>query len=144
MTRKLRVFAKTFRTFAQLRFAYIVNLRTLIIIKDCANCRLCCIFYLNSNEITENIGFDWLNWSFVPSYGLLSTRKFLATESIQNLACSFQRIDNIKRSNSFTLCMFGISHSITNDVLQKNTKNTASFFGLVQDLGSKKPKTPFW
>ena len=123
-------------------------------------------FYLNSNEITENIGFikrgasSW--WS--PSlYRLMRNSDemttgnkhstlidwifhlchriwiFLATESIKNFSSSFQSIDNIQSSNSFALCMLGIGNSITNYIFEKNTKNTTSFFQMVQDLNSSSP-----
>ena len=125
-------------------------------------------FYLNSNEITENIGFvKWdasSRWSFGPNSAcgsiesptILTTHPilidwifhlchriwiFLATESIKNFSSSFQSIDNIQSSNSFALCMLGIGNSITNYIFEKNTKNTTSFFQMVQfqDLNSSSP-----
>ena len=94
-------------------------------------------FYLNSNEITENIGFI-IDWIF---HLCLVVWICLATESIKNFACSFESIDNVQSSDSFAFCMFGVGDSITNDIFEEYTKNTASFFHMVQflDLNSSSP-----
>ena len=83
------------------------------------------IFYLNSNEITENIGFI-IDWIFHLCH------RFLATESIKNFASSFESIDNVQSCNSFSFCMFGVGNSITNYIFEKYAKNTSSFFFMVQ------------
>lgn len=41
---------------------------------------------------------------------------------------SFQSIDDIKRSNGLSLCVFSVSNGISDDTLEKDFKDTTGFF----------------
>ncbi|XDV19218.1 hypothetical protein PO909_024733 [Leuciscus waleckii] len=52
----------------------------------------------------------------------------LTPEPVQSASLSLQRVHNIHGGDGLSLGVFSVSHSITNDVLQKHLQHTASLF----------------
>ena len=53
---------------------------------------------------------------------------YLSTESVKGLALSFQSIDNIKSSDSFSLSEFGVSDCISENIFKEYLEVASSFF----------------
>ena len=61
---------------------------------------------------------------------LLAKVKCLTSETVKGSALSLEGIDNIKSSDSFSSGVLSVGHSISDDVLKKNLKDTT---GLLVD-----------
>ena len=53
---------------------------------------------------------------------------YLSTESVKGLALSFQSIDNIKSSDSFSFGEFGVSDCISENIFKEYFETPTSFF----------------
>ena len=53
---------------------------------------------------------------------------YLSTESVKGLALSFQSIDNVKSSDSFSLGVFSVGDWISDNIFKEYLEDTTSFF----------------
>uniref|UniRef100_V5H359 Uncharacterized protein n=1 Tax=Anoplophora glabripennis TaxID=217634 RepID=V5H359_ANOGL len=50
------------------------------------------------------------------------------TETVQGSTLSLQSVDDIQRSDGFSLCVLSVSDSVSDNVLQEGLENTSDFF----------------
>ena len=60
-------------------------------------------------------------------FGYCQGQRHLTTEAVQSAALAFQSVHNVHGGDSFPLGMLSVSDGITDDVLEENLENSASF-----------------
>ncbi len=79
---------------------------------------------------------------------LLDASGYLGTESVQSSALSLESIDNVHGSDGLSLGMLSVGDCISNDVLQEDLEDAASFLvdqaGNTLDTAASSQSTDRW